>query len=167
MGMIGKYTLEQIKRNAKKDENVNRQLLTKLSKRNSRNLDRTIHTLHDEVFSETNCLACANCCKTLGPGITDTDIRRMARALRIKPSQLTADYLNIDEDGDYVFKSMPCPFLDNDNYCIIYNDRPVACREYPHTDRPRMYQVLNITLKNITVCPAVYEIVEKLRQQFG
>jgi len=163
----GKYTLEQIKQNAAREKADNERFITKLSKQDSRKLDEAFHSLHEEVFAQIDCLECANCCRTLGPRITDRDIQRMAKSLKIKPSQLVTDYLRVDEDGDYVFKSMPCPFLGADNYCRIYDDRPVACREYPHTDRARMYQVLHVTLNNIPVCPAVYQIIEKLKQRFA
>lgn len=46
-------------------------------------------------------------------------------------------YLRVDEDNDKVFKSMPCPFLGEDNLCSIYDIRPKACREFPHTDRKK------------------------------
>ena len=162
----GKHTLEQIRQNAAREKTVNERFMVRLSKQDPRKLDEAFHSLHEEAFTLIDCLECANCCRTLGPRITDRDIQKIAKALKVKPSQLVSDYLRVDEDGDYVFKSMPCPFLDSDNYCRIYNDRPVACREYPHTDRPRMYQVLDITLNNIPVCPAVYLIVGKLKLLF-
>ena len=59
---------------------------------------------------------------------------------------------------DYAFA-----FLDGENYCLIYADRPNACREYPHTNRKKMYQVLDLALKNTLVCPAVLEITRKLK----
>ncbi|HPT14539.1 MAG TPA: YkgJ family cysteine cluster protein [Bacteroidales bacterium] len=162
----GSITLEQIRQNAAREKAENKRFMAKLSKQDSRKLDEAFHSFHGEVFAQVDCLDCANCCLTLGPRITDRDIQKIAKALKVKPSQLVSDYLRVDEDGDYVFKSMPCPFLDSDNYCRIYNDRPAACREYPHTDRPRMYQVLDITLNNIPVCPAVYLIVGKLKLLF-
>lgn len=152
---------------ARNKHSENKSFLNRLLRSDKRLIDHAFREYHREVFNGIDCLDCANCCRTLGPRITDRDIQRMAKALKIKPSQLVSDHLRIDEDGDYVFKAMPCPFLEADNYCRIYADRPVACREYPHTDRPRMYQVLDVTLNNIPVCPAVYLIVEKLKQRFG
>jgi len=130
----------------------------------SRMLDEQVHALHDAVFDKIDCLDCANCCRTLGPRITDTDVRRIAASLRIKPSGFVEQYLIVDEEGDSIFRSMPCPFLGSDNCCSIYDVRPRACREYPHTDRRRVYQVLALTLKNSPVCPAVFEILERLRK---
>ena len=121
--------------------------------------------MHDKVFECTDCLKCANCCTTTGPLFTDKDIIRIAKYLRIKPSEFTEKYLRIDEDRDYVLKSVPCTFLGEDNYCSIYEVRPKACREYPHTDRKKQNQLLNLTEKNIEVCPAVFNIVEKLKKE--
>jgi Fe-S-cluster containining protein len=90
------------------------------------------------------------------------DIERAAKALRIKPNAFIEQYLKIDEDKDYILKSSPCVFLDYDNYCTIYKDRPTACREYPHTDRKRIVQIIDLTLKNAHVCPAVAKIFTKL-----
>jgi len=142
----------------------NKTLVNKLSSGDKRHLDKRVHALHEAVFDLLNCLDCANCCRTLGPRITDIDIQRIAAFLRIKPSGFAEKYLIVDEDADYIFRSMPCPFLGHDNYCSIYDVRPKACREYPHTDRPRVYQVMSLALKNSLTCPAVFEILERLRK---
>jgi len=142
----------------------NKQLVKKLKKSKPKNLDATVHQLHDDVFKEIDCLDCANCCKTTSPAIHDRDVDRLAKHLRIKPSQLIEQYLAMDDDGDYVFRSAPCPFLGADNYCLVYEARPLACREYPHTNRKRFYQVLNLSLKNTEICPAVATIFDKLRE---
>ena len=89
----------------------------------------------------------------------------MASALRKKPGDIVAQYLRIDEDNDYVFKSMPCPFLCSDNYCSIYENRPAACREYPHTDRRKFIQITDLTIKNSETCPAVFEILSRLKKE--
>ena len=129
-------------------------------------LDSLIHPLHDEVFECADCLKCANCCKTTGPLFTDKDISRIAKHLRIKPSELAEKNLLIDEDRDYVLQSVPCTFLGKDNYCSIYDVRPKACKEFPHTDRKKQSQLLKLTEKNIEVCPAVLTIIEKLKIEF-
>jgi Fe-S-cluster containining protein len=94
--------------------------------------------------------------------ITDKDIERIAKALRKKSSDVMDLYFKVDEDGDMVFKSMPCPFLGADNYCSIYEHRPKACREYPHTDRKKFYQIYNLSIKNAETCPIVYEVLQEL-----
>ena len=143
----------------------NQQFFKRLKRVKTKVLDQLIHPLHKEVFSCTDCLKCANCCTTTGPLFTDKDINRIAKHLRIKPSVFTKKYLRIDEDRDYVLQTVPCVFLGEDNYCSIYNVRPKACREFPHTDRIKQSQLLKLTEKNIEVCPAVYNIVEKLKKK--
>ena len=132
------------------------------NKRKIESMDIVIHKIHDEISGKTDCLQCANCCRTLGPRITDKDVERMAKVLRLKTVDVIAKYLRIDEDGDMVFRTMPCPFLGNDNYCAIYESRPKACREYPHTDRKRFYQIYKLSVKNAYTCPIVYEVLQEI-----
>lgn len=140
-------------------------LFKKWKKKPPKKLDEIVAQVHDEVFEELDCLACANCCKSISPMITNKDIERMASALRMKLSDFTEKYTRMDEDGDYVFQQTPCPFLMEDNYCRIYESRPKACREYPHTNRARFHQILDLTLKNTVVCPAAFYVVEKLKEK--
>lgn len=128
-------------------------------------MDLIVHELHHRISEKTDCLSCANCCKSLGPLVTDKDIEKMAKALRIKPSEVVEKYLKKDEDDDYVFQSMPCPFLMPDNYCMIYESRPKACKEYPHTDRKKFYQIFELSVKNTFTCPIVYNVMEELKKK--
>lgn len=137
-------------------------LYFKKNKKRLDKMDTVVHDLHNRFSSEIDCLQCANCCRSLGPAIYDKDIDRMAKALRMKPSDVVASYLKIDEDGDYVFRSMPCPFLMPDNYCSIYEARPKACREYPHTDRKKFSQIYKLTVRNTQTCPIAYEVLKEL-----
>lgn len=134
----------------------------KKNKKRLAKMDTLVHQLHEDISEKIDCLSCANCCKSLGPAIYDKDIERMAKALRMKPSEVVLTYLRIDEDGDYVFQSMPCPFLMADNYCSIYESRPKACREYPHTDRRNFEQIYKLTVKNTATCPIAYEVLWEL-----
>lgn len=121
--------------------------------------------VHAQVFEKVRCGDCARCCKTISPIFTDRDIPKVARAVGLRPADFTEKYLRLDEDQDYVLKSSPCPFLAEDNSCMIYDDRPKACREYPHTDSHRMRQLLDITERNVEVCPAAYEVVERVAKR--
>ena len=149
---------------AKKSEN--KKFLDKLKKQKPKDLDIICNQYHEEVFENIDCLKCANCCSSTGPLFLDKDIDRLAKHLRIRPSEFTENYLRIDEDNDYVFKSVPCPFLGTDNYCSVYESRPNACREFPHTQQRNMAQKMSITYLNTMICPAVYLIVEELKKQY-
>jgi len=164
MSILDKISLEELRDRALKIAPETKTFFAKLKRKKPKNLDDIVHQLHYEVFEEIDCLDCANCCKSISPTLYEKDIERMAKHLKMKPSQLVDEYLKIDEDKDYVFRKQPCPFLLPDNYCIVYESRPKACREYPHTDRKRFYQILDLTLKNTEVCPAAFDVVEKMKE---
>jgi len=156
---------KELKLKAEKSLAENKKFFSKLKLSKPKYLDGLMQNIHEEVFEEVDCLQCANCCKTISPIFYQKDIERLAKHFRIKPSEFIAKYLHVDEDKDYVLNAAPCPFLEIDNYCSVYEDRPTACREYPHTNRKRFYQLLDLTLKNTSVCPAVYEMVERLKMK--
>jgi len=135
--------------------------------RKNKKSDNLFHTFHNEVFQEIDCLACANCCKTTSPIFYESDIERVAKTLKIKTADFISEYLHKDKENDYVLNESPCPFLGFDNKCIVYDSRPKACREYPHTNRKRMNQILNLTHKNTQVCPAVHEIVKRMEDEYS
>ena len=142
----------------------NKKLLQRLKKQKPKVLDKIINELHEQAFEQIDCLECANCCKSISPSIQDNDIQKIAKTLRIKPSAVVNKYMYLDDEQDYVMNVSPCPFLMADNYCEIYNSRPLACKGYPHTDRNKMHQILNLTLKNTLICPAVCFIFEELKK---
>ena len=143
---------------AKKEKKAIKRHIAKLRKMRKGDLDKKIHKLHDDAFRNIDCLECANCCKTTGPLFTQKDISRIASHLTLSVSDFINKYLRLDEDQDHVLKTVPCTFLGDDNYCSIYEVRPKACREYPHTDRVNQLGILKLTEKNATICPAVAEI---------
>lgn len=135
-----------------------------VAKKKGKKMDDTIHGIHDKIFNQMDCLKCANCCKTTSPIFRDVDIKRLAKYLRVTEVNFIKDYLRIDEDNDYVLKSSPCLFLEDDNTCSVYEHRPLACREYPHTDRKNMFQIVDLTIRNLDVCPAVGLIVKEFNK---
>ncbi len=160
-----KKILEELPELAKEKHLENKKYLEKLRKRTPKKLDVILQDLHDDEFKKTDCLTCANCCKTTGPLFTTTDIDRISKSFKMKSDQFIKNYLRVDEDQDYVLQQVPCTFLNDDNSCFIYDIRPKACREFPHTDRNKFYQINEITLKNLPVCPAAFNIVEKLKSK--
>ena len=156
--------LNRFKEISKNKSEENKKFLSRLKKQDARKVDDAFHEMHDEVFAETDCLTCANCCKTTSPIFYQTDIERASKFLRMKPGVFIEKYLRVDEDKDYVLKASPCAFLGSDNYCSIYESRPKACREYPHTDRKKIIQIMDLTYKNTLVCPAVFEMIERLKK---
>ena len=143
-----------------------KKFLQKLKQKKYKDLDQQFQDCHDEVFAEFDCLTCANCCKTISPIFKSRDIDRISKVLRMSRNEFIDNYLRLDEDHDYVLRKTPCPFLEEGNLCSIYEFRPEACAEYPHTNSRRAYQLLGLTEKNVTVCQAAFLIVEKLQEKY-
>lgn len=158
-----KEEIENLKLKAKQEQKENKKLFARLKRMKGKPLDREFHQLHDEVFENIDCLECANCCKTTSPIFTPKDVDRIAKHLQMKSATFQQKYLERDEDYDLVLRSSPCTFLAEDNSCTIYEVKPKACAEYPHTNRKKMHQILALTLKNIEVCPAVSRITDKMK----
>ncbi len=133
-----------------------------LSRTDKNEILKQLPDLHEEAMEKIDCLACANCCKNYSPRFKTPDIKRISRLLKMKESVFIDTYLNLDQDGDYVVKSKPCPFLGADNYCSIYEDRPSDCRRFPYTDEDVIVKRQKLTLKNSTFCPIVYYVLEHL-----
>lgn len=158
--------LEQLPKLAEQAKKENKKYFANLKRRTPKNLDYVMQELHDEEFKKTNCLDCGNCCKTTSPIFTDKDIDRISKHLKMKVSDFVNIYLQRDEDDFMVLKSSPCTFLDErDNTCFIYDVRPKACAEYPHTNRRKFIQITDLTVNNTFVCPAAYNIVEALKKR--
>lgn len=159
--------LKQLPWKAKEKHAENKRFFSKLESRPPKNLDYMMQDLHHAEFKRTDCLECANCCKTTGPLFTNADIQRISKFLRLKPQGFIETYLRIDEEDDHVLQQVPCTFLAADNHCSIYEVRPKACREFPHTDRKKFHLISDLTLKNVAICPAAFNIVEEMKRVVG
>jgi uncharacterized protein len=134
-----------------------------LQKPDKNKILKQLPDLHDAAFEQIDCLTCARCCKNYSPRFKTPDIKRISKLLKMRESVFIDTYLTLDNEGDYVSKSQPCPFLGSDNYCSIYDHRPSDCQRFPYTNEDVLFKRPAITLKNATFCPVVYFVLEKLR----
>lgn len=128
---------------------------------------KLLPALHEEAFEHVDCLDCAACCKNYSPTFNTTDVKRIAKHLKLKESVFIETYLKLDADNDFVVKQSPCPFLGADNYCSIYEVRPRDCERFPYTNEDVLIKKKNLTLKNASFCPAVSFVLDKLEKQIG
>lgn len=136
-----------------------------LEKADKKKVIRKLPDLHEEAFSNIDCLQCAACCKNYSPRFKTPDIKRISKHLKLRESVFIDTYLELDKEGDYVVKNSPCPFLGPDNRCSIYEVRPSDCERFPYTDEDVLINRARITLKNATFCPAVFFVMEKLLEE--
>lgn len=138
--------------------------LTKILKEQPRGLDKLAAATEKEVWKEVDCLTCANCCKTMSPTFTKTDINRISKHFNQTAAEFTKQYLRKDKIGDMLNKVEPCQFLNlQDNKCSIYEIRPTDCSGFPHLSKKRMVDYIHVHKQNIEYCPATYKLVEKMQ----
>jgi Fe-S-cluster containining protein len=157
--VMGKDILQNWEKNSGERQKLYKQYLQKADKNR---VLKQLPDLHEEAFAKIDCLQCANCCKNYSPRFKTPDVKRIAKHLRMKESVFIDTYLKVDDEGDFVVKSTPCPFLGADNYCSIYDQRPSDCHRFPYTDEDVFIKRQTLTLKNSTFCPITYYVIEKL-----
>lgn len=145
-----------------------RSFLTRLEKNPPEGLHKQVAALEKEVWKDVDCLSCANCCKTMSPTYTQTDIKRIAKHFDQTPAVFTKKWLRKDRVSDMLNKSVPCPFLNRlNNKCSIYAIRPVDCSGFPHLSKRKMVDYMHVHKQNIECCPATYKLVEKMEVSLG
>jgi Fe-S-cluster containining protein len=155
----------------KKDYNQNkkalRYFLTKIENNPPKNLDEIADKIDKELWAETNCLSCANCCKTMTPTYTFQDMKRISAHFNMKIKEFKAKWLYRDKKSkDWMNVSTPCQFLDSKtNKCTIYEIRPEDCEGFPHLAKKKMVHYIHVHKQNIKHCPATYRMVEKLKER--
>jgi uncharacterized protein len=136
-----------------------------LAKAGKKDVLKNLPELHEKAFEQIDCLQCARCCKRYSPRFKIPDIKRVSKVLQLKEGAFIDKYLRMDEDGDYVVVSTPCPFLGDDNKCSIYEDRPSDCKRFPYTDEDIILKRPQLTMKNSSFCPIVVSVLEGLMEK--
>jgi Predicted Fe-S-cluster oxidoreductase len=159
-------TLRKMKNQMRANRSSFRRFLTRLEKTPPRGLDLLAVQTDVLVWSETDCLSCANCCKTMTPTFTDKDIKRISAHLHMSEAAFRKKWLKKDRQGDWINTQQPCQFLNlKDNKCSIYEVRPKDCAGFPHHTRRRMVDYMHVFKQNIEYCPATYRLVQRMMEK--
>ena len=149
----------------KKSKEKQKQFKNFLARADKNKVLKQLPRLHEEAFEKINCLDCAACCKNYSPRFKTPDVKRISRHLGMKEGTFIETYLRVDEEGDFVVRSTPCPFLGSDNYCSIYEVRPSDCARFPYTDEDVIIRRQQLTLKNAMFCPITYYVLDQLEER--
>jgi Fe-S-cluster containining protein len=156
------FDIKAFKRKTARKRKVYATFLRGLHKRKVKGVDALALRMNDETFREIDCKTCANCCKTMTPTYTPSDIKRISKHVNMTVAQYKDKYLYKDNKGDWLHYTLPCHFLGKDNLCTIYEIRPLDCRGFPHTHKKGFIDSSTVNIQNISYCPATYRIVEKM-----
>ena len=146
-----------------------RTFLTKLENNPPKGLQKMMVETDAEVWAETDCLTCGNCCKKMTPTFTPADIKRISAHFEMTPNAFKEKWLVYEKkEGDWQNKKQPCQFLNlSDNKCSIYAIRPADCSGFPHLTKKNTTDYIHVHKQNIEYCPATYKMVEKMKQRLA
>lgn len=158
------YYRNKFKKNVVLHKSRLRRFLTKVEKNPPLQLDMLAEMVDKDVWAETNCLVCANCCREMTPTYTFKDMQRISGHLGMTMKQFKEKWLEKDnKSGDWMNKSRPCQFLNlEDNKCSIYEVRPADCAGFPHLTKKKMKDYIHVHKQNVQYCPATFKMVEKM-----
>lgn len=125
-------------------------------------IDHLIAELQRTITPQIDCLKCANCCKSLEPGLEQDEVKKLAQLKQLEIETFKQTFIAFDGDAHYL-KTKPCLFL-NDCACSIYSERPKACQEYPHLLQKDM-KYRKTFWENYSICPIVFNVIEELKRQ--
>lgn len=132
--------------------------------------DRILRRIAEGIEEQIDCTQCANCCRVATVTISERDVDRLARYLRIKPKNFLAEYAEESEDEGIILRRSEsgCVFLSG-NDCTVYDARPDICQRFPHLVRgqgsiaSRMWQFID----RACYCPIVYNTLEAFKDELG
>ena len=166
MNKILPVNLRSFRQKARTTKSRMRRYLSKLEKDPPKALDKKIAVLEKEVWQETDCLTCANCCRTMTPTYTTKDLKRISAHFNMTVDAFKAKWLKRERGGDrdWMNKTEPCQFLDlKTNMCSIYEIRPADCAGFPHLSK-KFADFVHVHKQNVDLCPATYRLVEKMER---
>lgn len=161
---MGPFNLKSFKKKMMLNKPILRRFLTRLENNQPRGLDKVQHQENVEVWKDMDCLACANCCKTMSPTFTTEDVKRISKHVGMSAQAFRDKYLYLDKaDNDWMNKQQPCQFLNlTDNKCSIYEVRPSDCAGFPHHTKKKVVDYMHVYKQNVEYCPATYKLVERM-----
>ena len=168
LSLMEKINLRLFSKKVVENKSAFRRFLTKLENNPPRKLDLLAVSADIEMWKKTDCLSCANCCKTMSPTYTKGDMVRIAAYIGMSTEQFQKKYLRKDKQGDWINRSQPCQFLNlEDNKCSVYEVRPRDCAGFPHHTKKKMIDYMHVFKQNIEFCPATYRVVEILKNNLN
>lgn len=149
------------------EKNRREQLVTKLKRKQPSNIDQLAQQSNEEVIAKVDCLSCGNCCRSTVTDFSSSDISRASKFLGVSKKAFIRSYLMQEYDGTYITNHAPCPFLQSDNKCQIYEARPEVCRSYPHTHKSSFLNRTIAHKANVHMCPITFHVIESIYQKIS
>ena len=150
-----------------KRENKRFEKFVEANPREKRHFPRAAEIVEPKI----DCRQCGECCRGAEANVSRRDIQRLARFLRLKPSEFTRKYTMKGEGDDTILlrnDNTGCVFLKN-KQCSVYEARPMTCRGFPHVSMsPQwVFDRLYSYPERASYCPIVYNWLETSKDLSG
>ena len=159
--------LVQIKRlgELKRDEN----LRLRLHMKRHAIVERRLKIISDDIEKKTECLSCANCCRSATARLQEREIESVAKGAGMRVNDFMEECVEESADEGMILRRNEdgsCVFL-HGNECLIYRHRPTACRHFPHlTSGPGSLAWRRWEMPDrATYCPIVYNTLEAWKDE--
>ena len=138
-----------------------RNFLFRLERKAPGNLHLITMEASELAWAKTDCVDCANCCKTMSPTYSQSDISRISKHLGMSRKSFKEKWLYKDREGDWINRKQPCQFLDlKTNLCTVYDVRPRDCAGFPYHSTKKIKDYGHMYRQNVEFCPATNRLVE-------
>ncbi|RYF91034.1 MAG: YkgJ family cysteine cluster protein [Chitinophagaceae bacterium] len=137
-----------------------------MNRQEMQQVDDIVHRLNDEVAAAVDCTSCGACCRQLMINITTQDAMKMSNHLQMEPAAFKSRFVEEGSSGMMIMNTIPCHFLAN-NMCTAYDARFTECREFPDLHKPNFKGRLFATLIHYAMCPIIFNVVERLKDEMG
>ncbi|MBN1185128.1 MAG: YkgJ family cysteine cluster protein [Bacteroidales bacterium] len=159
--------LEKIALIGKQKEEENFDFRIFLKGQDMKKIDGIVHRINEQITLQIDCRKCGNCCKTLRPCVTESEINTLSGIDKFTRTDFVRRFVEIDKSEDITYlKDIPCKYL-IDKSCSIYPDRPEDCKSYPHVQKPEFITRTLGMIDNYGICPIVFNLFEQLKEESG
>ena len=124
--------------------------------------DEMAHPVVEKITASVDCKKCGNCCRHQEPGVSNEEIEVLAVKKNITVEDFKDKFIAWDKDVSFLCIK-PCTFL-NGNECSVYALRPNSCADFPGLHRPGLKWRMKQVEENYSICPIVFNLVEKLKK---
>ena len=158
-------SLNRISLIAEQKEKENFEFRSYLKSLDSKKVDKVVHRLQKEISAQIDCMECGNCCKSLRPCVSDSEIHTLSKIDNISAADFVTRFVEKDDyDEIRYLKDTPCKYL-KDNSCTVYSSRPEDCRSFPHTHKKDFTSRTLGMIDYYGICPIVFNLYDRLKYE--
>jgi Fe-S-cluster containining protein len=134
--------------------------------------DGLFFVVAQRVEAQVDCRQCGNCCLETRVTVSEAEIAAIASFLGMPVSEVVRQYTEADAVEHSLLLAQPgggaCVFFDK-GLCLVYEARPLACREFPHVDtgHASLGSRLESIGRHASICPILYGAFEEMKHVVG